>query len=73
MSTRRLKGELEKYMNLFMQNMKPCVFHDEGENISNGIMGCNPFYTMGATKKVDHKCNESTKVIGWGGPTWCVM
>ncbi len=56
-----------------MQNMKPYVFHDEGENISNGIMGCNPFYTMGATKKVDHKCNESTKVIGWGGPTWCVM
>ncbi len=56
-----------------MQNMKPCVSHDEGENISNGIMGCSPFCTMGATKKVRHKCNESIKVKGWGHPTWCVI
>jgi hypothetical protein len=63
-----LKGELEKYMNLFMQNMKPYVSHDEGGNISKSIMGCNPFYTMGATKKVDHKCNESKKSLRMGTP-----
>jgi hypothetical protein len=53
-----LKGELQKDMNLFMKNMKPCVSYDKGENISNGIMG--------RRKNVDHKCNESTRVRGWG-------
>jgi hypothetical protein len=48
--------------------MKPYVSHDKGENISNGILGCNPFYTMGAMKKVDHKCDESIKVRRWGSP-----
>jgi hypothetical protein len=32
--------------------MNPYVFHDEGEGISNVIMGCNSFSTMGTTKMV---------------------
>jgi hypothetical protein len=39
-------------MGLFTQNMKPCIFFNESQNISNHIMGCNPFLTMVATKKV---------------------
>jgi hypothetical protein len=47
--------------------MKPYVPHNEGENISNDIMGCNSFSTMGTTKDdgslldlgFDHQCNES--------------
>lgn len=48
--------------------MKPYVSHDKSENISDGILGCNPFCTMGATKKVDHKCDESIRVRGWESP-----
>ncbi len=39
-------------MGLFMKNVKPCIFLNESQNISNHIMGCNPFPTMVATKKV---------------------
>jgi hypothetical protein len=39
-------------MNLFMQNMKPCIFCDGSECITNNIVKCNPFATMGAMKKV---------------------
>jgi hypothetical protein len=39
-------------MGLFMQNMKPCIFLNESQNVSNHILECNPFLTMVATKKV---------------------
>jgi hypothetical protein len=46
--------------------MKPYVSHDEGKDISNDIMGCNSFSTMGTTRDdslldlgFDHQCNES--------------
>jgi hypothetical protein len=32
--------------------MKPYVSHDESKGISNDIMGCNSFSTMGITKMV---------------------
>lgn len=39
-------------MNMFTQNIKPCVFCDGSECIANNIVKCNPFATMGAMKKV---------------------
>jgi len=39
-------------MNLFAQNLKSCVFCDGSECITNNIVKCNPFATMGAMKKV---------------------
>jgi hypothetical protein len=68
-------------MNLLTQNMKPHVSHDKCKGIPNGIVGCNPFPTMGARKKASgsvtdlgahHKCNESNqKLKDEGGPSWC--
>jgi len=39
-------------MGLFMQNMEPCIFLNESQSISNCIVGCSPFPTMVAMKKV---------------------
>jgi hypothetical protein len=52
------------------------------QNISNNIVKCSLFPTMGATKKggsfldlkVNHKCNEPIQKVKDGGdPTWCGM
>ncbi len=39
-------------MNLLTQNMKSCVFCDGSQWITNNIVNCNPFATMGTMKKV---------------------
>jgi hypothetical protein len=56
--------------------MKPCIFCNEGEGILNHIMGCSPFPTMGAMKKVGPIVSKRwsqmqwviLKINGWGMP-----
>jgi hypothetical protein len=43
---------IRKDLGLLMWNMKPCISCNGSKSISNHIVGCSPFPTMGRTKKV---------------------
>jgi hypothetical protein len=40
-------------MGLFLQDMKPYIYHNGCKCVLNSIMGCNPLPTMGITEEVD--------------------
>jgi hypothetical protein len=46
-TNKKTKEKVTKECGLFLEDIKPFIFHNAHKNIPNNIMGCNALPTMG--------------------------